>query len=708
MNVKHFNPIQPVSETAIYEEETYTHSPIAAGLPNTHNANANHSSSQNNSSSPYHSGGNNKGSPAGASLSQPVSPTNMGTASGGLVMDLPHEERIAAAGRVRAKAWPLMGRDWYPEYHCAAYAGWMSVPGGLCVHKGQYHVFYQHHPYSENWGPMHWGHCVSDDLVHWRHLPIALAPGDSFDRDGCFSGSAVSHQGKLYIFYTGHMWGYSTNVDSEGIYQQQCIAVSEDDGLTFTKLGSVIRPPLGYIHFRDPKVWYQDGRWWMVVGARDVSKDVGQLLLYSTKDLEEWDEVAYRVVSRADDKNVFMWECPDFFPVTSVPFKESGFCQANPGALLRARGKSITFDPSSNNFGAGSFSEGSMGNEPTTTTTTGETRNGEHCRSYTSSSFVSNNSSSLCTSAAGALASSDFVLLYCPQGMSGQGVRYRNRFQSGYLTGHWGTIGGTGVHRQKSGRTKSFHSSSPTVTTAAAGGGGGGARKEFVITQHFKELDFGHDFYAPQTFVAPDGRRILIGWLDMWESPMPTKEHGWSGVLTIPRELTYDCTTQRISMHPVREMSALRVAAASVPAQVICENGALLLVENCTAFEVSLTFNLDNSTGEKFGLWLGCGAEVFYDAQTDSVTINRHYPEYMLSGYRSCPLDVAFRSTLLHLHLFIDRSTIELFINNGAFTMSSRVYPRADDRKLRVFTIGGVADLVEGTVWKLETEAVKH
>ena len=77
-----------------------------------------------------------------------------------------------------------------PIFHITGEKGWINDPNGVVKFLGQYHVFFQHHPYSCEWGPMHWGHFVSDDLIHWKYLPYALVPGDSFDKDGCFSGSA--------------------------------------------------------------------------------------------------------------------------------------------------------------------------------------------------------------------------------------------------------------------------------------------------------------------------------------------------------------------------------------------------------------------------------------------------------------------------------------------------------------------------------------
>ena len=68
-----------------------------------------------------------------------------------------------------------------PKHHITGEKGWINDPNGVIKYKGQYHVFYQHHPYSLKWGPMHWGHVVSDDLLHWRYLPIALTPGDELN-----------------------------------------------------------------------------------------------------------------------------------------------------------------------------------------------------------------------------------------------------------------------------------------------------------------------------------------------------------------------------------------------------------------------------------------------------------------------------------------------------------------------------------------------
>jgi len=202
------------------------------------------------------------------------------------------------------------GNRYYPRFHLAPPAGWMNDPNGLIYHNGTYHAFYQHHPFSEHWGPMHWGHATSPDMVHWTAQPIALAPGDEWDIDGCFSGSAVEDNGVLSLIYTGHAWLAGVGNDS-AIRQVQCLATSED-GIHFEKQGVILTPPPGIMHFRDPKVWFEDGSWWMVIGARD-EQNCGKVLLYRGDSLRDWQ--LERILAEAAPEMGYMWECPDFFPV---------------------------------------------------------------------------------------------------------------------------------------------------------------------------------------------------------------------------------------------------------------------------------------------------------------------------------------------------------------------------------------------------------
>src|SRR5438270_14066279 len=91
-----------------------------------------------------------------------------------------------------------------PRYHFLPPSNWMNDPNGLIQWNGAYHLFYQYNPFAPVWGSIHWGHAVSADLVHWRDLPIALAPTPgSADEFGVFSGCAFDNDGAATILYTG-------------------------------------------------------------------------------------------------------------------------------------------------------------------------------------------------------------------------------------------------------------------------------------------------------------------------------------------------------------------------------------------------------------------------------------------------------------------------------------------------------------------------
>jgi len=195
------------------------------------------------------------------------------------------------------------------EHHFEPTQGWMNDPNGLCYFHGQYHAFFQYNPYAPVWDTMHWGHAISDDLITWRQVETALYPDQKYeDKHGCYSGSAIERDGALNLFYTAVSAQYG---------QTQARAMSRD-GMTFIKHADnplVRRTPYtgedGYNRdFRDPKVISAFGRYYMVCGT--CVDGEGQILLYSSEDLETWafENVAY--ASRAFGGTL---ECPDLFPL---------------------------------------------------------------------------------------------------------------------------------------------------------------------------------------------------------------------------------------------------------------------------------------------------------------------------------------------------------------------------------------------------------
>ena len=185
-----------------------------------------------------------------------------------------------------------------PLYHFTPPQGWCNDPNGLVFDGVYYHMFYQYHPHSLNWGPMHWGHARSRDLYTWEHLPIALYPDEC---GAAYSGSAVMDGDKMVLVYTCH--GHDGT-------ETQAIAYSTDaEHTVFEKFeGNPVIPNPGRVDFRDPKVFRKDENGWhMVVAAGD------RVLLYVSPDLVHWEQTG--AFGAPEYPVAGCWECPDLFTV---------------------------------------------------------------------------------------------------------------------------------------------------------------------------------------------------------------------------------------------------------------------------------------------------------------------------------------------------------------------------------------------------------
>ena len=218
-----------------------------------------------------------------------------------------------------------------PSFHLLPPHNWMNDPNGPIHWKGKYHLFYQLNPNAAVWGDMHWGHAISPDMIHWRHLQVALAPTPGGpDSEGCFSGSAVVFEGKPAFIYTGVQNAPPDQVTlrdgNDKLRETQLLATAEDDGLLqWKKLAQPIMPtpPPGMkvTGFRDPCPWREDDMWYCGVGAGERGMG-GCVLLYRSRDLRTWEYLHKLAEGKPNGKQAAnpcdsgeMWECPDFFTV---------------------------------------------------------------------------------------------------------------------------------------------------------------------------------------------------------------------------------------------------------------------------------------------------------------------------------------------------------------------------------------------------------
>lgn len=204
-----------------------------------------------------------------------------------------------------------------PQFHFSPQKGWMNDPNGLIFHKGVYHMFYQYFPGGTTWGPCHWGHATSTDMLHWKHQEIALFP-DSLGY--IFSGSAVydvkntsgfgtENNPPLVAIYTSH--NMKKEQEQHSMYQYQSLAYSQDDGKTWKKYeGNPVLNIKGSTDFRDPKVsWNEEtGKWIMVLAVKDHTE------FYSSQDMKTWTKESE--FGKTIGAHGGVWECPDLFPLT--------------------------------------------------------------------------------------------------------------------------------------------------------------------------------------------------------------------------------------------------------------------------------------------------------------------------------------------------------------------------------------------------------
>ena len=210
-------------------------------------------------------------------------------------------------------------KQYLPKFHLFPPEGWMNDPNGLCQLNGIHHIFFQYSPDNPRGANKYWGHYQTKDFINYEFTGCLLAPDTKEDRDGVFSGCAYIEDDEMYIYYTG-------NVEYDGDYdyvlngrEGNTILVTSKDGISSSEKMCLLKnddyPDTLSLHVRDPKVFCENGLYYMVLGAR-TKDDKGCVLLYSSTDKANWDFKHF--IYKADFG--FMWECPDLFSLEGRQF----------------------------------------------------------------------------------------------------------------------------------------------------------------------------------------------------------------------------------------------------------------------------------------------------------------------------------------------------------------------------------------------------
>ena len=436
-----------------------------------------------------------------------------------------------------------------PAFHVAAPVGWINDPNGFSWYQGQIHLFYQYHPYTTEWGPMHWGHSVSDDMIHWKNMPSVLAPDQEYDKRGCFSGSATEKDGKHVLIYTGVS---NVQMENGSIQERQNQCIAYGDGEIYVKspqnpviTGDMLPADCSKIDFRDPKVWKKGKNYYLIVGNKN-SEQKGQVVLFSSKNLEKW-KFETVLAENSTGQIGTMWECPDFFELDGTHF-----------------------------------------------------------------------------------------LICSPQNMKAQKYEFHNGNNSVYFSGKYNETEHT------------FQKEAP------------------------KSLDYGLDFYAPQTTKLPDGRRILIAWMKSWDACVIPDGQKWQGMMTLPRELRY--MNGRLYQNPVEELKQYRKNPCCLKDQEI---SGTVQFDEVRGRMLDLTVEIENGQFDEFCLELAHNMEY-----TTTYTYNRK--KQIMEVDRTCcgvTKDVICRriwkvtegKETLKLRFILDRQSIELFVNDGEQVVTTAI-----------------------------------
>jgi beta-fructofuranosidase/levanase len=612
-----------------------------------------------------------------------------------------------------------------PQFHFTPERNWMNDPNGMVFYDGEWHLFYQYNPHGDRWGHMSWGHAVSRDLVRWEHLPLALA-----EEDGVmiFSGSAVvdwkntSGFGKgekppLVAIYTGHRDGR----------QDQRLAYSNDRGRTWTKFAGNPVLDLKMADFRDPKVFWHaaQSRWVMTVALAAEQK----VHFYASHDLKDWKYVGEFGPAGATGG---LWECPDLFP---LPVEGGGtkwvlIVNINPGGPAEGSGCQ---------YFVGEFDGEKFTPEPLAGALAEFVPTGELLADFEQGygNWKAEGEAFGTEPARGTLPNQ--------QPVSGfKGERLVNSFRGGdasqgTLTSpplevtrtHISFLIGGGAHpetrldlrvdgkvvRSARGRERERLAWQSWDVSEFRGrkaelqvvdhhsGGWGHINLDQVImadeparpaSEEPLWADFGADFYAAVSWSdvpSEDGRRIWLAWMSNWNYANDVPTSPWRSAMTLPRSLSLMPTDAglRLRQQPLREFTSLRAKGLSLERATLGEANDWISQRNRTGRPMELEFTLeegDGLAGVKLYASQDLATIVSVDRERGLVIVDRthsgqaaFHPKF--TNAQKAPL--LRKDGPISLHLFVDTSSVEVFVNDGERVLSSLIFPTKDQTGIEFF-----------------------
>ena len=459
-----------------------------------------------------------------------------------------------------------------PAFHLTPLTGWMNDPNGFSWYQGQYHMFYQYYPYDSHWGPMHWGHAVSRDLLHWDWLPAVLAPDMDYDRDGCFSGNAVTlPDGRQLLMYTS----VRKEEQPEGMLREiQTQSLAIGDGRDYQKyegnpvLTEADLPEGGSrFDFRDPRLWRCEDGSYRALLVNDSLGEGGQALLYRSEDALHWTLVG--PMARNRNRIGLMWECPDFFRLDGTD-----------------------------------------------------------------------------------------VFLASAQDMLPKDFEYHNGNGTFYLLGQYDE------------ENNCF--------------------KEY--SDH--AVDYGIDFYAPQTVQSPDGRRIMIGWMQNWDTcNLHTRQTAWFGQMSLPRELAV--RNGILYQTPLRELEQYRRDRA-VYRNLVLKDGETVLPDiKGRTVDLEIELEPGDELYQRFAVRFARNEQyqttLSFRPHESVLKIDRKFSGSRRAIIHQRRAKVRHDQGRLKLRLILDRFSVEIFVNDGEQVLSATLSTDLSAQEISFFADGTVA-----------------